>query len=71
MPSTEEAVALKQKGNEAFAKHDWLAAVDLYTQAIEANNQDPSFYCNRAQACALQLNIEGIWLTRDPGEYKT
>ncbi|KAI9807278.1 MAG: hypothetical protein M1833_000021 [Piccolia ochrophora] len=50
MISAEEASALKQKGNKAFAQHDWPAAIDLYTQAIEANDQEPSFYCNRAQA---------------------
>ncbi|MCJ1304332.1 hypothetical protein MMC08_007144 [Hypocenomyce scalaris] len=50
MPSAEDAAALKQKGNKAFAEHDWATAVDFYTQAIEANDQDPSFYCNRAQA---------------------
>ncbi|MCJ1373593.1 hypothetical protein MMC20_004821 [Loxospora ochrophaea] len=50
MPSLEDALALKQKGNKAFADHDWLTAVDFYSQAIEANDKDPSFYCNRAQA---------------------
>ena len=49
MPSLEDALALKQKGNKAFADHDWLTAVDFYSQAIEANDKDPSFYCNRAQ----------------------
>lgn len=49
MPSAADAAALKQKGNKAFAEHDWATAVDFYTQAIEANDQDPSFYCNRAQ----------------------
>ena len=50
MPSAEEATALKQKGNTAFANHDWIKAVDYYTQAIHINDQEPSFYCNRAQA---------------------
>ncbi|KAI9700454.1 MAG: hypothetical protein M1836_002469 [Candelina mexicana] len=50
MPSAEDAAALKQRGNRAFAEHDWPAAVDLYTQAIHVNGKDPSFYCNRAQA---------------------
>ncbi len=49
MPSAEDATALKQKGNKAFQAHDWPAAVDFYTQAIQANDKDPSFYCNRAQ----------------------
>lgn len=45
-----EATALKQKGNKAFAQHDWPSAIDFYTQAIDMNDQDPSFFCNRAQA---------------------
>jgi serine/threonine-protein phosphatase 5 len=44
------ATALKVKGNKAFAEHDWLGAVDYYTKAIEKYDQDPSFFCNRAQA---------------------
>ncbi|KAK5064660.1 hypothetical protein LTR84_000494 [Exophiala bonariae] len=44
------ATALKQKGNKAFAEHDWPTAIDFYTKAIEKYDQDPSFFCNRAQA---------------------
>ncbi|KAI9857002.1 MAG: hypothetical protein M1824_005034 [Vezdaea acicularis] len=50
MASAEEAVALKQKGNKAFAEHDWPTAIDCYTKAITLNDKDPSFFCNRAQA---------------------
>ena len=50
MASDEEAVALKNKGNEAFKKKDWPAAIDFYTQAININDKEPSFYSNRAQA---------------------
>ncbi|EEP79524.1 serine/threonine-protein phosphatase 5 [Uncinocarpus reesii 1704] len=46
----EAATALKVQGNKAFAKHDWPGALDFYTQAIEKYDQDPSFWCNRAQA---------------------
>lgn len=53
MSSKETAIALKQKGNAAFASHDWLKAVDFYTQAIDVNDQDPSFFCNRAQVRML------------------
>lgn len=49
MTSLEDATALKLKGNAAFASHDWLKAVDYYSQAIQVNDRDPSFYCNRAQ----------------------
>jgi serine/threonine-protein phosphatase 5 len=45
-----EATALKTKGNKAFSDHDWPSAVDYYTKAIAKHDQDPSFYCNRAQA---------------------
>jgi len=44
------ATALKVKGNKAFTEHDWPTAIDFYTKAIEKNDADPSFYCNRAQA---------------------
>lgn len=60
MPSSDDATALKLKGNAAFASHDWLKAVDYYSQAIEANDQDPSFYCNRAQVSpfvAIKCNL--------------
>jgi serine/threonine-protein phosphatase 5 len=46
----EAATALKLKGNKAFAEHDWPRAIDWYTQAIEKNDEDASFFCNRAQA---------------------
>jgi serine/threonine-protein phosphatase 5 len=47
----EEAVALKNKGNEAFKNEDYGAAVKFYTQAIELNDKEPTFYTNRAQVC--------------------
>lgn len=50
MSSIDEAIALKNKGNDAFKAHDWDSALDLYTQAIEANPSEPTFYTNRAQA---------------------
>ena len=49
MASTEDAIALKNKGNQAFSRHDWPTAIDFYTKAIEINGKEPSFYCNRAQ----------------------
>ncbi|KAI9837537.1 MAG: hypothetical protein M1819_007188 [Sarea resinae] len=50
LPSAGDAVALKQRGNKAFAEHDWPTAISFYDQAIDANDKEPSFYCNRAQA---------------------
>lgn len=47
--ATEQAVALKNDGNKAFASHDWPKAIDLYTKAIELNDKEPTFYLNRAQ----------------------
>lgn len=44
------ATALKVKGNQAFAGHDWPSAIEYYTKAIEKYDSDPSFFCNRAQA---------------------
>lgn len=49
----EAATALKLQGNKCFAQHDWPAALDFYTQAIELYDKEPSFYCNRAQVCIL------------------
>ncbi|PNS13835.1 hypothetical protein CAC42_1326 [Sphaceloma murrayae] len=46
----EEAVALKNKGNDAFKSKDWPAAVEYYSQAIGKYDKEPSFYTNRAQA---------------------
>ena len=48
--AADQAVALKNDGNKAFAAHDWGKAVELYTKAIELNDQEPTFYTNRAQA---------------------
>lgn len=50
MASDQEAAnALKVQGNKAFAQHEWPAAIDFYTQAIEKYDKEPSFFCNRAQ----------------------
>lgn len=44
-----KAVALKNQGNDAFKKHDWPTAIDFYSQAIELDDTEPTFYANRAQ----------------------
>ncbi len=49
MTPKDESVDLKAKGNKCFASHEWLNAIDYYTKAIEMYDQDPSYYCNRAQ----------------------
>jgi hypothetical protein len=45
----EEAIAFKNKGNDAFKNQDWPAALEFYTKAIELWDKEPSFYTNRAQ----------------------
>lgn len=55
MGAQEDAVALKEQGNKAFKEHDWPAAIDFYTKAIEAYDQEPSFFTNRAQVRLLRL----------------
>ncbi|OJD17803.1 hypothetical protein ACJ73_08769 [Blastomyces percursus] len=42
------AYELKAKGNERFKDGDFSGAEDLYSQAIQKNSNDPSFYNNRA-----------------------
>jgi len=46
----EQAAAFKADGNKAFAAHDWNTAIDLYTKAIELDDQDPAYWANRAAA---------------------
>lgn len=66
MATTEaRAVELKDKGNKAFKEHDWDSAIDFYTQAIEANGKEPTFYTNRAQVRKLSCGArEGNPLTK-------
>jgi hypothetical protein len=45
----ERAVALKNEGNKAFASHDWAKAINFYSQAIELNGKEPTYFSNRAQ----------------------
>lgn len=53
MSDIETANALKVQGNKAFAQHEWPAAVDFYTKAIEKYDKEPSYFSNRAQVCDL------------------
>ncbi|POS75292.1 protein phosphatase 5 [Diaporthe helianthi] len=45
-----KSVALKNKGNDAFKKHDWPTAIDFYSQAIDIDDTEPTYFANRAQA---------------------
>ncbi len=60
MGSTEDAVTLKNKGNDAFKNHDWNGAIEYYTQAIESNPTEPTFYTNRAQVTSCHSCLKGI-----------
>lgn len=40
----------RELGNDAFALHQWDAAVLHYTRAIEANPTDATLWSNRAAA---------------------
>lgn len=51
----EKATELKNQGNKAFAAHNWPAAIDFYSKAIELHDKDPAFWSNRAQVCASSL----------------
>lgn len=44
-----QAAAFKDQGNKAFAAHDWPAAIEFYTKAIDLDPSKPAFYSNRAQ----------------------
>ncbi|KAK7472674.1 Palmitoyl-protein thioesterase 1 [Stygiomarasmius scandens] len=44
------ALELKAQANKAFTSHDFPAAANLYTQALEKNPKDPTLWCNRAYA---------------------
>jgi serine/threonine-protein phosphatase 5 len=55
----EQAVALKNEGNKAFANQDWFTAIDLYTKAIELDPKVPAYYSNRAQVFLLQMSRSG------------
>ena len=48
----EQATAFKNEGNKAFQKHDWPAAIKSYSQAIELNDKEPTYFTNRAQVLA-------------------
>ena len=55
MAPKEESAELKAEGNKYFASHEWLNAINSYTKAIEMYDQDPSYYCNRAQVILPEI----------------
>jgi serine/threonine-protein phosphatase 5 len=45
----EKAAAFKDEGNKSFKAHDWPAAIEKYSKAIELNDKEPTYFSNRAQ----------------------
>ena len=52
--SRQQALSIKQEGNQLFAKKEWKMAIDSYTRAIEEDPTDSTFYSNRS-ACYMQI----------------
>lgn len=50
--SVEQAAAAKALGNAAFAKGDFKASIEHFTEAIKHNPQDHVFFSNRSGAHA-------------------
>lgn len=48
------ATKLKDEGNALFAKKDYQAALNKYSQAMQQDAENAILFANRA-ACALQL----------------
>ena len=49
------ASALRARGNAAFARGDYVDAVDAYTRALGQRPETPELWSNRA-ACYLKLD---------------
>ena len=39
---------LKKQGNTEFSKKNYSKALDLYTEAIKACSNEPTYYANRS-----------------------
>ena len=46
----QQAVAKKDAGNEHFKNQEYEKAIELYSEAIELNPSEPTFYTNRSIA---------------------
>lgn len=46
----QQAVEKKDAGNEYFKSQDYEKAIELYSEAIELNPSEPTFYTNRSIA---------------------
>lgn len=54
MDGKDKALAFKNKGNEFFKNKQYNKAIENYTQAINLNSMDATYYTNRA-ACYFYL----------------
>ncbi|RXG68715.1 Small glutamine-rich tetratricopeptide repeat-containing protein beta [Armadillidium vulgare] len=52
--SRRKAVKKKEEGNRFFQNEDFREAIKCYSEAIEIDNSDDAFFCNRA-ACYINL----------------
>ncbi|CAM0944083.1 unnamed protein product [Alopecurus aequalis] len=41
---------LKEKGNNSFKRKEWSKAIGFYSEAIDLNGTNATYYCNRAAA---------------------
>ncbi|KAF8521602.1 hypothetical protein BU17DRAFT_75424 [Hysterangium stoloniferum] len=57
-----EADRLKEQGNEAFKAKRYSEAIHLYTQAVDMNPTEPTYFTNRA-ACNMALKLFRAALT--------
>lgn len=58
MSDSGKAVALKNEGNAAFKKGDYIEAIDCFTQAIELEPDNASYYSNRSAAYIKMKEFE-------------
>jgi len=68
MTAPADALSLKEQGNKAFKEHDWVTAVSFYTQAIDLNDKEPTFYTNRAQVGPFRWRTRQNPLTSEPAQ---
>ncbi|KAK4055964.1 hypothetical protein OIO90_002957 [Microbotryomycetes sp. JL221] len=73
------AQSKKQQGNELYKQKKYIEATRLYTQAIELDSQEPSYYMNRAASrmesksfrLALEDLLVAVGLQRNQPQSKT
>ncbi|KAH7291091.1 hypothetical protein KP509_29G000100 [Ceratopteris richardii] len=57
IPMPEAAEAAKEKGNEAFRKKDFKSAISSYSEAIEYDDGNATYYSNRGAAYLALSNF--------------